>query len=935
MKETGLSDRVQHALESATAYATDLRHARVRADHVVVALLSDRGGAVARLVGALGADAEQLEKRIHRDLARIPRDLSGEPVPDTSVEILLEDARRQAAREKDLLVRSVHLLVAAADGPGGIARRVLNDHGVTRTAIAYMTRDVRGLLDLERAAAPPPPRAGAVEAIGPAPAPGTGAAPTAPAAPQTPVASGSTPASPYASRPAPSTPSGPAAAAEPPAQQRRARPPVDEGSILARFGRDLTELARAGQLDPIVGRDAEMRRMMQVLGRRSKNNPILVGEPGVGKTAVIEGFAQRIVAGDVPANLLRKRIVELDLGALVAGTTLRGQFEERVKRLVDELVDAAGSVVLYIDEIHRIASTGGGAEGGGAAEMLKPALARGQITLLGTTTPAEFRRTIEADKALHRRFQEIDVAEPGEDEAIAILRGIRQRYEIHHRVRLTDAALQAAVRLSTRYILERKLPDKAVDLVDEAASRLRMQIDSQPTELYELKRRLLNLEVERESLRADADAHATRELAAIEKEIAALGERIATLNARLDREKEALEKMGALKAELSGAQALVARAEQADDLARAAELRYGVVQEIEKRIAAQEEALAELHRDGMLLREVVGEEDIAEVVADWTGIPTTRMMESERQKLLAFEERLGARVIGQQPAVNAIAAAVRRSRAGLQERNRPIGNFFFVGPTGVGKTELAKALAEFLFDSEDALIRIDMSEYMEQSKVNTLIGAAYGYVDSDKGGILTEAVRRRPYSVVLFDEAEKAHPDVFNILLQVLDEGRLTDSQGRRIDFTNTIIIMTSNVGARQILDLTGQVTYEELDRRVHLILRDHFKPEFLNRLDDTVVFNALDRAAMEQIAGILVRKLRRLLAEQELDIELTPAAMEHLIEVGFQPEYGARPLKRALLTEVQDPLALLVLEGRFEPGDTVLAEFDPSARALTFARRG
>lgn len=918
MNLQGVSDRVAHAIQTATAYAGDLQHPRVTADHVLVALLTDRGGAVARLVGSLGADAERVEQRIHRELARQPRDPSGTaPEIDATLEQVLDDARRQSTREKDALLRTVHILVAVADGGPSISRRALQDAGVTRTAIAYMTRDVRGLLDQERVASAVAPSSGGASNSATHPVtPHPGAAPNGD------HLGGGT-----AGSAAP--PQGPSTAGTRPANRS---PRSDDGSILAKFGRDLTELARAGRLDRIVGRDLEIRRVMQVLGRRSKNNPILVGEPGVGKTAVIEGLAQRIADGDVPANLKNRRLVELDLGALVAGTTLRGQFEERVKRLLDELSDASGEVLLYVDEIHRITGTGGSGEsGGGAAEMLKPALARGQVTLVGTTTPAEYRRSIESDKALQRRFQEIEVNEPDEDASVAILRGIRTRYEIHHRVKITDAALQAAVRLAQRYILERKLPDKAVDLIDEAASRLRMQIDSQPTAVYELKRRLLNLEVEREALRRESDAASQRELSGIDAEISKLETRLAELNARIEHEKHAVEQLGALQAELEGALKIVARAEQQDDLTRAAELKYGVVKDLERRIEAQNAELAALHGAGMLVRDTVSEEDIATVVADWTGIPTTRMLESERQKLLAFEERLAERVIGQRPAVAAIASAVRRSRAGLQDRNRPIGNFFFVGPTGVGKTELAKALAEFLFDSEDALIRIDMSEYMEQSKVNTLIGAAYGYVDSDKGGILTEAVRRRPYSVVLFDEAEKAHPDVFNILLQVLDEGRLTDSQGRRIDFTNTIIIMTSNVGARQILELTGQVTYEELDKRVHLILRDHFKPEFLNRLDDTVVFSALDLPAMQQIATLLIARLRRLLQEQELDIAFSPAALEYVIQAGFQPEYGARPLKRALLTEVQDPLATLVLEGRFAPGTTVHADLAATGDRLEF----
>lgn len=701
--------------------------------------------------------------------------------------------------------------------------------------------------------------------------------------------------------------------------------------MLEKFGRDLTALAKTGELDPIVGRDTEIRRLMQILGRRTKNNPVLIGEAGVGKTAIVEGFAYRLNSEDVPFNLKNKRLIEIDLGALVAGTTLRGQFEERVKMLVNEVTEANGSVILYIDEIHSLVDAGGRGGSGGAADMLKPALARGEVTLIGTTTPAEYRKHIEPDKALERRFQELHVEEPSIDEAVAILRGVKERYEIHHRVRILDSAVQAAVRLAERYVTDRMLPDKAFDLIDEAASRLRMQVDSQPIEVYEAKRRLSNAEVQRAALERESNAATNREKVDLDAEIERLRGEVGTMERRLNAEKSLLDTITELKAELEATRNLAEQAQASGDLGRAAELKYAVIKRLEDDLESQTAELDKLHESGRMVREEVTEEDIALVVGDWTGIPSNKMLEGERQKLLAVEERLSARVVGQEPAVQAIAAAVRRSRAGLQDRNRPIGNFFFVGPTGVGKTELAKALAEFLFDSEDALIRIDMSEYMEQSKVNTLIGAAYGYVDSDKGGILTEAVRRRPYSVVLFDEAEKAHPDVFNILLQVLDEGRLSDSQGRRIDFTNTIIILTSNVGAREILDLTGKVSYEELDERVHKILQDNFKPEFLNRLDDTLVFNALDRDSLGIIADILIKKFRRLLGEQGLDIEFSPEARDHIIEVGYQPEYGARPLKRALLTEVQDPLAVLVLEGEFPAGTTIVGELAEGGGSLTF----
>ena len=896
MKFDRLSDRLQAALRAAEAYATDLGHGRVLPAHVLVAMLAERDGTTRRVLGEIGADAGRLETRVHAELTRVRIPMRSEVTWDPSLESVLSDAQKSAGRGDESLTRTEHLLIAIADAGPGAGRRALKDAGVTRSGIRFALRQLGDVEDAEQS--------------------GDGKF--------------TRPAGVAASRPT-RPPRGSSAA-----RKKRPNPAGDDESesMLEKFGRDLTALARAGELDPIVGRDTEIRRLMQILGRRTKNNPVLIGEAGVGKTAVVEGFAYRLNSEDVPFNLKGKRLIEIDLGALVAGTTLRGQFEERVKKLVSEVEAAKGSVILYIDEIHALVDAGGRGGSGGAADMLKPALARGEVTLIGTTTPAEFRKHIEPDKALERRFQELFVDEPTIDEAIAILRGVKERYEIHHRVRILDSAVQAAVRLAERYVTDRKLPDKAVDLIDEAASRLRMQVDSQPTEVYELKRKLSNLELQRAALERESTDVSTREKTEFDGQIDRARADLDSMEGRLNQEKSLLDAVTELKAELEATRRLAETAQAEGDLGRAAELKYAVITRLEGELEAKTAELEKLHESGRMVREEVTEEDIALVVGDWTGIPTNKMLEGERQKLLAVAERLSARVVGQDPAVQAIAAAVRRSRAGLQDRNRPIGNFFFVGPTGVGKTELAKALAEFLFDSEDALIRIDMSEYMEQSKVNTLIGAAYGYVDSDKGGLLTEAVRRRPYSVVLFDEAEKAHPDVFNILLQVLDEGRLSDSQGRRIDFTNTIIILTSNVGAREILDLTGRVPYEELDEKVHKILQDHFKPEFLNRLDDTLVFNALDRDSLAVIADILIRKFRKLLAEQDLDIEFTDAARGHVIDVGYQPEYGARPLKRALLTEVQDHLAVHVLEGAFPPGTTIVADLPDGADQLTFTAK-
>jgi ATP-dependent Clp protease ATP-binding subunit ClpB len=684
---------------------------------------------------------------------------------------------------------------------------------------------------------------------------------------------------------------------------------------LEKYGRDLTALARQGKLDPVIGRDEEIRRVMQILNRRTKNNPVLVGDAGVGKTAIVEGLAQRIVRGDVPEGLKNKRIVALDLGALVAGAKYRGEFEERLKAVLKEVTDAEGEIILFIDEIHLVVGAGR-AEGApmDAANILKPMLARGELHCIGATTLDEYRKYIEKDAALERRFQPVYVDEPSVEDTISILRGLKERYEVHHGVRIQDAACIAAAVLSHRYIPDRHLPDKAIDLVDEAASRLRMEIDSKPAELDEVDRRIMQLEIEREALKKETDEASRERLQKLEKELADLREESQALRARWEREKAAIQALRETKERIEQVRHQIEEAQRALDYARASELQYGVLMELERQRREQEERLKQLQSDRPLLKEEVGPEDVAKVVAEWTGIPVTKLMEGELEKLLRMEEALHRRVVGQDEAVRAVANAVRRARAGLQDPNRPIGSFIFLGPTGVGKTELARALAEFLFDTEEAMIRIDMSEYQERHTVSRLIGAPPGYVGYEEGGQLTEAVRRRPYSVVLFDEIEKAHPEVFNTLLQLLDEGRLTDGHGRTVDFRNTIVIMTSNIGSRWIKELGVEAArervMEELDRT--------FRPEFLNRIDEIILFHSLTREDLKRIVDIQMERLRGLLAQRQIGLEWTDALREHLAEVGYDPVFGARPLKRVIQREVQDPLALAILRGEFREGDTV-----------------
>jgi len=709
--------------------------------------------------------------------------------------------------------------------------------------------------------------------------------------------------------------------------------PEGKYEALEKYGRDLTQLARQGKLDPVIGRDDEIRRTIQILSRRTKNNPVLIGEPGVGKTAIVEGLAQRIVARDIPESLRDRQLVALDMGALIAGAKYRGEFEERLKAVLKEVTDSQGQIILFIDEIHTVVGAGATQGAMDAGNLLKPMLARGELRCIGATTLDEYRKYIEKDAALERRFQQVYVDQPNIEDTISILRGLKERYEVHHGVKISDSALVAAATLSTRYISDRFLPDKAIDLVDESAAKLKMEITSKPEELDEIDRKILQMEMERLSLHKETAPAAKDRLERLDKELADLKEEQANLNARWQSEKQVIDQIQAIKEEIDRTNVEIQEAERNYDLNRAAELKYGKLTDLQRQLQQAESNLAQAQTSGRsLLREEVTEADIAEIISKWTGIPITKLVQSEMEKLLHLEDELHQRVIGQDEAVTAVADAIQRSRAGLSDPNRPIASFIFLGPTGVGKTELAKALAAYLFDTEEAMVRIDMSEYMEKHSVSRLVGAPPGYVGYDEGGQLTEAIRRRPYAVLLFDEIEKAHPDVFNIMLQILDDGRVTDSQGRTVDFKNTVIIMTSNIGSQYILDVAGDDTrYPEMHERVMEAMRNSFRPEFLNRIDEVIIFHSLRKDELRQIVKLQVLRLEQRLADRKMSLRLSDAALDFLAEVGYDPVYGARPLKRAIQRELETQIAKHILRGEFNEGDVIFV--DVQNERLTFKR--
>ncbi len=863
----------QEALQNAQEIATSYGNQLIEPEHLLAALVQDANGTVVPILQKLGANLNHIRIKVNGLLERIPK-VSGAGLGNQTLSQnlarVLDRSQGQAKDLKDEYISTEHLLLGLVELPDSGAGRLLQDQGVTAEDIYKVLKEIRG------------------------------------------------------------------------SQRVTDQTPEDKYQALQRYGRDLNDLARRGKLDPVIGRDEEIRRVLQVLSRRTKNNPVLIGEPGVGKTAIAEGIAYRIVKGDVPETLRSKRIVALDMGSLVAGTSFRGQFEERLKALLKEVQESNGDIILFIDELHTLVGAGAAQGAVDAANMLKPALAKGELRAIGATTIDEYRKHIEKDPALERRFQPVMIGEPNEEDTISILRGLKERYEVHHGVRITDGALVAAAQLSHRYIADRFLPDKAIDLVDEAASKLRIEIDSMPEELDAVERKVKQLEIEREAVRREKDEASKERLAAIEQELAEQNQVRTQLRAHWQIEKDLIQSIRRLKEEIEQAKLEAERKEREGDLGRVAELRYGVITGLEKRVAEASAKLQDVQKHRKMLKEEVDAEDIAEIVARWTGIPVSRMLESERTKLLHLEERLHQRVVAQDEAVHAVSDAIRRSRAGLQDEKRPIGSFIFLGSTGVGKTELARALAEFLFNDENALVRIDMSEYMEKFSVSRLIGAPPGYVGYEEGGQLTEAVRRRPYSVVLLDEIEKAHPEVFNLLLQLLDEGRLTDSKGHTVDFKNTIIIMTSNLGSQLIqeriaADFHHDGKWEKVFATLHEellhMLRQTIRPEFLNRVDEIIVFKPLTQDDIRLVVALQLRRVDAMLAKQGILLQVTPRAMNWLAKEGYDPTFGARPLKRVIQKQIVNALSERILRGEFGEGDHVEADLDKQGM-IEFTRK-